>query len=308
MDGNPLSFARTAVEAFSEPLADRGERIVEFYEQAGPDYEHWSRGFNMHLGFYRWGMDPLDREAMLEQMNVEVAMRLDLEPNSASTFIDLGCGMGSIARSVARYYPRSLIKGFTLAPSQVRRASELNKEEKLADRIEILRSDYVSLPIASRSADGAWAVESACYAEGADKQDLIREMARVLKTGGRFVVADCFIKCPESELNPVVRRFYRIACDGWALDEMPAIDGFVGALARNGFRDIVVEDISWRVAPSLAHSPFAVLTFIIKKMLTGEPLYPHSINNLKASLLALMLGLNRSKFSYCLISGTLGDA
>jgi hypothetical protein len=38
-------------------------------------------------------------------------------------------------------------------------------------------------------------------------------------------------------------------------------------------------------------------------MLDGEALKPQSINNLKASLLALALGLNRSKFSYYLISG-----
>ena len=87
---------------------------------------------------------------------------------------------------------------------------------------------------------------------------------------------------------------------------MPELENFVAALESHGFRDIVVEDISWRVAPSLAHAPFAVLTFIVKKLLTGEPLKRHSINNLKASLLALTLGINRSKFSYYLISGTRG--
>lgn len=306
MDGNPISFARSTASDISKQSCSSAERVIEFYEQAGLDYEHWSRGFNMHLGFYRRGMNPFNREAMLEQMNVEVAERLQLDPNSKSMLIDLGCGMGSVARSVARYYSNSTIKGVTLVPSQIKIASELNAEEKLADRIEMLQEDYIDLPIGGGSTDGVWAVESACYAKGADKDDLIREMARVLKTGGRFVVADCFIKCPEQELDPVVRRSYRTACDSWALAEMPAIDPFVAALQRHGFRDILVEDISWRAALSLAHAPFAVLTFIMHKVLAGEPMNLHSINNLKASLLALLLGLNRSKFSYYLISGTRG--
>jgi len=300
MDGNP--------KIFSESLRDSPERIIDFYEQAGLDYEHWSPGFNMHLGFYRRGMNPFDREAMLEQMNLEVAKTLDLDANGESMLIDLGCGMGSIARSVARYYSRSVIKGITLVPSQVRIASELNANENLADRIEILRGDYVRLAMADDSADGVWAVESACYAQGDDKEDLIREMARVLKTGGRFVVADCFIKCPEQELSPIVRRCYRTACDDWALVEMPAVESFVAALRRHGFRDIMVEDISWRVAPSLAHAPLAVLTFVSKKLFAGQTLNRHSLSNLRASLAALVLGLSRSSFSYCLISGTLAEA
>ena len=60
------------------------------------------------------------------------------------------------------------------------------------------------------------------------------------------------------------------------------------------------------VAPSLAHAPFAVLTFVIKNLLAGKKLKKHSINNLKASLLALVLGAHRSKFSYCLVSATRG--
>jgi ubiquinone/menaquinone biosynthesis C-methylase UbiE len=282
------------------------EMATEFYEDAGMDYEHWSPGFNMHLGFYRRGVNPLDREAMLEQLNVEIASRLQLNSESAASLIDLGCGMGAIARSVAKSHSNVIIKGVTIAPSQVHMATRLNIAEDLQKQIEIIHGDFTALPFDDKSADGVWAVESACYAEGATKENLVREMARVLKTSGRFAIADCFIKMPEKKLNFLIERCYSAVCRYWALPEMPELDGFVAGLKRLGFKDIVVEDISWRVAPSLAHAPFAVLTFIVKKILTGEPLKRHSINNLKASLLALTLGINRSKFSYCLISGRRG--
>jgi ubiquinone/menaquinone biosynthesis C-methylase UbiE len=306
MNSNPVALVCRGDQRVGDlPSISRTDRIIEFYDEAGMDYEHWSRGLNMHLGFYRRGLNPFNREKMLEQLNLEIARRLKLEPNTDAFLIDLGCGAGAIARSVARNYSHSTIKGITIAPSQVDTAIRLNSFENL-HKIEILAGDYTALPFDDGVADGVWAVESACYADGAFKENLIREMARVLKRSGRFVIADCFIKQPEKKLNALIEKCYSSACRNWALAEMPSLDHFVSALKKHRFRDIVVEDISWRAAPSLAHAPFAVLTFIIKKLLGAERFKPQSINNLKASLLALALGSNRSRFSYCLISGTRG--
>ena len=307
MNRNLNALVRPVEHDFDAPAQMSSiESVIEFYEEAGKDYEHWSKGFNMHLGFYRRGLNPFDREKMLEQLNREVAARLRLDSKVSPLLIDLGCGAGAIARSVAKNFSGSIIKGVTLSPSQVETATKLNALENLQKQIEIFKADYTALPFEDDSADGVWAVESACYAKGAGKEDLLREMARVLKTGGRFVVADCFIKQPEKNFNFLIGKCYAAVCRNWALPEMPVVDDFVAALERHGFRDISVEDISWRVAPSLAHAPFAVFGFIFKKMLDGEALKPQSINNLKASLLALTLGLNRSKFSYYLISGRRG--
>lgn len=304
MNSNLTALAHAAGQKFdNQAQASAAERVIEFYEEAGMDYEHWSSGFNMHLGFYRRGLNPFDREKMLEQMNLEIAARLQIAPSDKAFLVDLGCGAGAIARTIAKNYSNSIIKGVTLAPSQVETAARLNASKNLHERIEILKGDYAALPFANAAADGVWAVESACYAEGAAKENLAREMARVLKTGGRFVVADCFVKRPEKKCNFLIERCYRATCRNWALSEMPTLECFVAALERQGFRDIIIEDISWRVAPSLAHAPFAVLSFIFKKAFAREPLKQQSINNLKASLLALVLGLNRTKFSYCLISG-----
>jgi SAM-dependent methyltransferase len=307
MDSNLIALAVADEAEFDNPpQVSSSERIIDFYEAAGMDYEHWSKGFNLHLGFYRRGLNPFDREKMLEQLNLEIAARLHLDAVDSAFLVDLGCGAGAISRSVARNYPRAIIKGVTIAPSQVETARKLNARENLEKQIEILKGDYAALPFADGAADGVWAVESACYAEGAGKENLVGEMARVLKTGGRFVVADCFIKQPAKKLNALAEKCYAGLCRNWALPELPALDYFVAALQRQGFRDILVEDISWRIAPSLAHAPYLVFTFLLKKILAGEPLRPQSINNLKASLLALAVGLNRSKFSYCLISGKRG--
>ena len=305
-EGNAIAIGRSLKVERGTPALSLTERIIEFYEEAGVDYAHWSRGLNMHLGFYRLGMNPFNREAMLEQLNIEIAKRLELDLDNHSFLVDLGCGMGGVARSIARKYPSVTIKEVTLAPSQVRIASRINEEIGLKNRIEILNEDYTNLPFEDGKADAVWGVESVCYATGADKADLVHEAARVLKTGGRFVVADCFVTNPTRKFKPFIKKCYSTVCDAWAVTEMATLEPFVAAMESHGFTNVVIEDVSWRAAPSLAHAPFAVLTFVLRKWLAGQKLKEHTINNLKASLLALVLGARRSKFSYCIISATRG--
>ena len=81
------------------PLA-RGEQrpvdLATYYTEAGMDYRAWSRGFNMHFGYWRQWLNPLARERMLEEMSRQVFRRLDLAPGMRVH--DLGCGLGAPAR------------------------------------------------------------------------------------------------------------------------------------------------------------------------------------------------------------------
>src|SRR3954452_22684951 len=72
--------------------------LVTYYTEAGMDYRAWSRNFNMHFGFYRWGMNPLGLERMLEEMSRQVFRRLDLR--DGMRVLDLGCGLGAPTRTL----------------------------------------------------------------------------------------------------------------------------------------------------------------------------------------------------------------
>ena len=74
--------------------------LEQYYSEAGPDYAAWSREFNMHFGYYRAGANPLDREAMLEQMNAEVLARLRLQSIDAPHLLDLGCRLGALCAAL----------------------------------------------------------------------------------------------------------------------------------------------------------------------------------------------------------------
>jgi ubiquinone/menaquinone biosynthesis C-methylase UbiE len=281
---------------------DQYERLIQYYEDAGPDFEEWSPAFNMHFGFYRRGLSPFRREPMLDEMNRQVVDRLRLPPEHTGTLVDLGCGVGATIRYAAAALPRASVVGITVVPWQVEKGNTWNQQLGLYPRARLELADYTRTPFAGASLDGALAIESACHAGGLDKDAFIREAARILKPGARLAVADGFLKHTERPLDLLSSKLHDALCRSFVLPALGYIELFVAALERHGFDDIVVDDVSWRVAPSALHAPVAVIWFAGRKLLRGERLRRQSVNNLKGSVLSTVLGANRWKFGYYLVS------
>lgn len=278
------------------------QEVVSYYVDTGLDYGEWSREFNMHFGYYRFPMNPFKREPMLEEMNRQVFKHLQLKDEDVLIY-DLGCGLAAPCRSLAKKFPGKNVKGITIVPWQIAKANELNHTAGVDSSVEIVLGDYTALPFADNSADSVYALESCCHCEGLDKSAFIKEMFRVLKPGKRFVIVDGFIKRDPSLFSSVLRYCYREICKGWALPSFPHLGFMVDTINKYGGKEIEIKDFSYRVAPSVLHAPFAVIYFLIKKMLQGEKLNPVRMGHLKACLFGLILGLHRHRFSYCLITG-----
>jgi MPBQ/MSBQ methyltransferase len=282
----------------------RHAELIAHYEQAGPDIEAWSPAFNVHFGYYRAGFNPFARERMLNEMNRQVLERLRLTDNRPGLIVDLGCGVGATVRYAASAFPLKRILGITVVPCQVDKGNAWNRHAGLHERAGLEPADYTCTDLPPASVDGAIAIESACYAEGPAKDAFVREAARILKPGGRLVVADAFLKHPERPLGWVFGRLHESLCRSFVLPELGQIEAFGKALVRHGFDDPVIEDISWRVAPSALHAPAAVLWFRVKKLFRGESLGERRVNNLRGSLVSALLGTNRRKVGYYLVSAT----
>jgi MPBQ/MSBQ methyltransferase len=276
--------------------------VVTYYEDTGLDYGEWSREFNMHFGYYRFPMNPFKREPMLDAMNQQVFDHLQLTAGDKLVY-DLGCGLAAPCRAFARRFPGKKVKGVTIVKWQIEKACTLNKAALLDDSIEMVLGDYTKLPFEDNSADGVYALESACHCEGIDKADFVKEMMRVLKPGKRFVIVDGFIKKDPSKFSSLLRYCYLEICKGWALPSFPQLDLLCNVIKDNGGTQLKIKDFSFHVAPSVMHAPSTVIYFLIKKMLQGEKLNRVRLDHLKACLLGLVLGMHRHRFSYCLVTG-----
>lgn len=280
-----------------------GEEFQRYYEEAGPDYAAWSPAFNMHFGFFRLGMNPLNREAMLEQMNVEVLRRLDPKPGSHARFLDMGCGLGATLRAFARILPHADLQGITMVRWQADQAQLLNQSCGQAEHISIALRNYERTGYLAESFDGVYAIESSCYAKGANKAAFLREAKRLLRPGGRLVVSDGFLG--PGKLRGPQKAVFRKLCECWVIDTLGEIGPFTQELERIGFRDVAVERIQARVAPSVVHVPWVTLKFLLATVIFGPRKMTRARwNNVLAPILLPFVGFPMGPMGYYIVSAT----
>jgi SAM-dependent methyltransferase len=273
-----------------------------YYEEAGPDYAAWSPHFNMHFGFFRWGMNPFRREAMLEQMNQEILHRLRVTGPSVR-ILDMGCGLAATLRSFARSHPKADLCGVTLVPWQLEQGRQLNLACPEGRHITMTLGDYQHTTYPSATFDAVYAIESSCYAEAANKSAFLYEAHRLLGPGGRIVVADGFLG--PGKLRGPQRSIFRKLCECWAIDTLGEVDQFARELERLGFRDILVEPMQARVTPSVLHVPWVTLKFLLTTVLFGKRKMTRARwNNILAPILLPFVGSPIGPMAYYIISAT----
>jgi ubiquinone/menaquinone biosynthesis C-methylase UbiE len=173
-------------------LSEEEKKIMDYYEklwsfpiQLKNRVENPLLGF--HYGFYEKGIKNWEEAAI--NMNDLVGRLLHLD-NKKGQIIDLGCGSGSTLAFLALKYPNIKFHGITLASSEANFAKNLQKEKNL-DNIEITLGNFVRTNYSNGRFDGIYALESFCYAK--DKIELLDEMKRLLKSGGKLVIIDGFL-------------------------------------------------------------------------------------------------------------------
>lgn len=286
--------------AVSTAASFPNDSFQRYYEEAGPDYAAWSASFNMHFGFFRWGMNPLDREAMLEQMNQEVLQRLCLHGDHPRV-LDMGCGLGATLRSFARRLPSAEWHGITLVPWQLEHGRLLNKSCTQASSITLSLGNYERTYYESASFDAIYAIESSCYGSGANKSRLLREAHRLLRPEGRIVVADGFLG--PGTLRGPQHSICRKLCDCWVIENLGEIDPFARELEHAGFGEIVVEQIQSRVTPSVLHVPWVTLKFLLTDVVFGRRKMTRARwNNILAPLLLPFVGYPVGPLAYYVVS------
>ncbi len=242
----PPLEAGAAPRAASPAGGANVEAIVTYFDQALIDYQLvWLNDENLALHFGYHDAQHVGHHAALENTNQVLADIAGVRPGQR--VLDAGCGLGGSACWLARRRGAEVV-GITLLPSQVARARQVARRRGLEDRVRFECADFARTPFPAASFDVAWALESVCHAP--DKAAFYREMARVLRPGGRLVMGE-YIRVSR-ERGPREQRLLRQWFEGWAIADLDTRDEHVAAATAAGLEDVIVRDVTAQVRPSLA--------------------------------------------------------
>jgi ubiquinone/menaquinone biosynthesis C-methylase UbiE len=209
-----------------------------------------------------------------------------------------------VARYTAHKFPSAKITAITISDYQIQKGNTLIGKENLENSVSIIKSNFENLDFADETFTHAYALESACHASGSGKELFVAELARVLKSGGRFCIADGFLK-HDKKLPQLFSYLYKKIINYWALPCFGNIEEFKRNLQANGLQDITVKEISLHIAPSVAYVPWTCIKFFAKEIWKSKSLRmkKERWHNVYAPVLGMILGLYRKHFGYYIISG-----
>lgn len=241
----------------------------EYYDSADADnfyYDVWG-GEDIHIGLYDGTTDIKEASRRTVQAMADRLSGL----NSETTILDLGAGYGGAARYLAGQYGCS-VRCLNISEAQNDTNRFLNRRQRLADRISVEHGSFEDVPEPNDSVDVVWSQDS--FLHSADRERVLTEAFRVLKSGGELIFTDPMQAddCPEGVLQPVYDRihlqslgsfaFYKEAAERMGFETVEHVE-LTPNLRRHYAR--VAEDLRSRYDELVGHSSKEYLD----RMLTG---------------------------------------
>lgn len=148
--------------------------------------------FKQYLQNSRFPADTLGGKVMLFGMNMGhyplYRYALSLVPMTGrESVLDIGCGGGRFLKLLLK---RTLgrVMGIDYSPKSVEKSIQINEDAVARGRLKILQADVSAIPARDGLFDLVSAIETIYF--WPDIEDSLTEVLRVMKPGGRFVIAN----------------------------------------------------------------------------------------------------------------------
>lgn len=220
------------------------KEIAQYYDVSEVHYRlFWNLGKSKSLHYGYWDASTKNlHEALL---NTNKVLSETAHISGEDMVLDAGCGVGGSSVWLAKNIGCKAT-GITLSEKQAMQAAQYATAQGVADLASFAVNDYTNTGYPEKSFSVVWAVETVCHAR--DKSDFLREAARVLKPGGRLIMADFFKK---GGLAGKDAQMIKDWANGWAVDDYATREEFERLLQSEGFTNVRIIDASEAVMPSI---------------------------------------------------------
>lgn len=217
--------------------------VEQYYDLSQTHYKRvWDleRSRSLHYGY--WDSSTKNFHEALLNINKILAAKAEISKHHK--VLDAGCGIGGSSLWLAKNIGCN-VTGISLSAKQVQTANDLAKNENLQSLAVFEQQDFTATKYAAESFDIIWAIESVCHAS--DKSKFINEAYRLLKKGGKLILADFFKQENLAEKDAALIKQW---ANGWAIDDFATIENFTEHLKNAGFHHTNIEDATTKIIPS----------------------------------------------------------
>jgi ubiquinone/menaquinone biosynthesis C-methylase UbiE len=220
--------------------------IVDYYQFSKFDYQLYNGSFsNISMHFGLWDEHTrTHKQALLNENRVLADIASITKRDNVA---DFGCGYGISAIWLA-HNRGCRVTGITVDPEQVKFAKELARKNKVQDVVTFETADYHHTVFPDSSFDVVFAIESISHSE--HKDTVLREAYRVLKNGGRLVVADGFFAKNPATLTKQEAEIARKCFEGVHVPPVARKEDFEQYIRNAGFSKIAFHDKTNAILPT----------------------------------------------------------
>lgn len=224
--------------------------IERYYDQTEVHYRmFWNLKKSMGLHYGIWNSNTKNIQEAILNVN-EYLMNLG-EIKQSDLVLDAGCGIGGSSIYLAKKI-KCQTKGITLSRKQAETAASLAKKNKVDHLCEFMQMDYSKTDFEDNTFDIIWFIES--FGSAQDKGLVFKELYRILKPGGKILMAETFKPEPyDIESNKVMQTMLY----GWATGDILSVQELEQLAHENGLGKHKILNVSKEVRKSVQRIYYA---------------------------------------------------